>query len=461
MSSALMVRRRDPSRAHDCRHATHCAAMIPALVLMFLVGVNAFYVAAEYSVVGVGRVRAQRLVSERRRGARLVLSLVGEPRHLDRAITACQIGISVSSMVLGAYSQLVVAPALTPWLARVSGSSATAGLMAVVLTLLLFTGVQAVFGEQVPKSVAVRNAPRWALFTAAPLALSMALLTPAIVLLRGTAGAVLRLLRLPLLPERSLHSATEIDWMVAQSARAGAVGGDLRERLQNALRLASRRARDVMEPRVNVCAVPETISIADLRRTLQETGHTRLPVYRSSLDEIIGIVHAKDLISRDSGAAPPCLAELIRPVTLVAWSMNAITLIETMRARGAGLAVVVDERGGTAGIVTLEDVVERVLGEMKDEFGAAGPRLGKLPDGTLRLKGDEPVDEVNSRHGLDLEAREAHTIGGLVMERLTRVARPGDAVKVMGWRLEVERVHGRHIETVIVRPLAGPGGKAG
>ena len=434
--------------------------MTSALVLIFMVAVNAFYVAAEYAVVGVSRVRAQRLVSERRRGARFVLSLVDEPRHLDRAITACQIGISLSSMVLGAYSQLVVAPALTPWLAQLSGSTATAGPLAVLLTLLMVTGAQVVFGEQIPKTIAVRNPPRWSLWTAPTLALSMVMLTPIIALMRATAGVVLRLLRLPRLPERSLHSPTEIDWMVAQSARAGEVGGDLRERLQSALHLATRRARDVMEPRVNVRAVPQTISIENLQQTLQETGHTRLPVYRQSLDDIIGLVHAKDLICRDPAAPPPRLADLIRPVPLVAWSMNAIDLIETMRARGAGLAVVVDERGGTAGIVTLEDVVERVLGEMKDEFDAAGPRFGRLPDGTLRLKGDEPVDELNPRHDLGLETGEAYTLGGLVMERLNRVARPGDTVVVAGWRFEVERVHGRQIETVRAFPVNRPAGAA-
>ena len=431
--------------------------MIPILVISFLVAANAFFVAAEYAVVGVSRVRAQRLVSERRLGARLVLSLVGEPRRLDRAITACQIAISATSIVLGAYAQIVLAPAVSPWLARLGWSPAAAATMAVVLILLAVTGLQLVLGEQVPKSIAVRNPPRWALLTAHPLAASMVILAPFILLLRGTAGMVLRLLRLPLLPERSLHSATEINWMVAQSARAGQVGGDLRERLRNALGLARRRARDVMEPRVNVRAVPETISIGELQRTLQETGHTRLPVYRGSLDWIIGIVHAKDLLLHTGSEPPPRLADLIRPVPLVPWSMNAIELIETMRARGAGLAVVLDERGGTAGIVTLVDLVERVLGEMKDEFDAGGPRLGKLSDGKVRLKGDELVAEANARHNLGLEAREAHTIGGLLMEHLNRVARPGDAVEVAGWRLVVERAHGRHIETVVAEPVARPG----
>ena len=152
--------------------------MIPILVISFLVAANAFFVAAEYAVVGVSRVRAQRLVSERRLGARLVLSLVGEPRRLDRAITACQIAISATSIVLGAYAQIVLAPAVSPWLARLGWSPGAAATMAVVLILLAVTGLQLVLGEQVPKSIAVRYPPRWALLTAHPLAASMVILAP-------------------------------------------------------------------------------------------------------------------------------------------------------------------------------------------------------------------------------------------------------------------------------------------
>ncbi|MFQ5719433.1 MAG: hemolysin family protein [Acidobacteriota bacterium] len=432
--------------------------MSTLIVIVLLVAVNAFFVGAEYAVVGTGRIRAQRLARERRFGARLLLSLLAEPRHLDRAITACQIGISASSMVLGAYGELVFAPRLARWMDGLGASPAAVGPVSVVLILAGVTALQAIVGEQVPKSIAVRQPSRWARLAAAPVHLCLVLFAPFIWILRRTAALALGVLGLPALPEQSLHSATEIDWMVSRSARAGSVDADLRRRLGNALRLASRRAQDVMEPRVSVRAVPEGITRAELRSTFSETGFTRLPVHRGSLDRIIGLVHAKDLLVR-AGEDGDGIGDLVRPVPVVAWSTNAIDLIDTMRSRGATLAVVVDERGGTAGIVTIEDVIERVIGEIKDEFDATGPRLGHRPDGRIRLKADETLADINARHGLDLVAKEARTLGGLIMESLNRVARPGDRVDLASCRLVVERVHGRHIETVLVEPLRG--GRAG
>ncbi len=429
--------------------------LLAVLIVVFLVAVNAFYVTAEYAVVGVGRPRAARLRREGRAFAGLLESMVAEPRLMDRAITACQIGISASSLALGAYSQMALAPDLAPILAGWTGWSDLAAHTAAVVTILAGTsGLQIVLGEQVPKTMAVRDPAGWGLRTALPLKASMALFAVFISALTAMSNLILKLLRLPALPEHYLHSSTEIGWLVAQSARAGALRPEVGDRLHNALRFAGRTAMDMMVPRVRVRAVPDTISMDELRRVVREADHTRIPVYRDSLDAILGVIHAKDVLLRTRGGGPqPRPADLVRPIPLVPWSARALSLLETMRAEHAGMVVVLDEHGGTAGIVTLEDLVEEVFGEVEDEFDAAGPAIGRLPDGRLRLRAEDAIDWINATYGLRLRSDEARTVGGLLMEALNRVARPGDSIVSPGYRLEVERVSGRRIETVLAVPL--------
>jgi CBS domain containing-hemolysin-like protein len=429
--------------------------LVTLLIILLLVGVNALYVTAEYSVVGVGRARAKGLVRQGRRGARLLERIVSNPVRLDRSITACQIGISASSLALGAYTQVVLAPALAPVLARWAGwGDLAAGSAAVAVTLGLTSAFQIVFGEQVPKSVAVRDPGRWALATVLPLRISTAVFALFIAVLSGSANLLLRLFRLPVLPKHSLHSSTEIGWIVARSARAGSVKAGLQARVHNALQFAARTARDVMVPRVQVQAVSDDVSMAELRTTVREAAHTRLPVYHGSLDRVVGLIHSKDVLLRTGGQGPePVITELLRPVPMVPEGTRATLLLERMRAERAALAVILDEHGGTAGIVTLEDLVEELFGEVEDEFDGAGPAIGRLPDGRLRLRGEDPVARVNADFGLRIRPAEARTLGGYMMEALERVARPGDRVAVPGHLLMVERVSGKRVETVLAVPV--------
>jgi len=425
--------------------------LISFLVILFLVGVNALYVAAEYATVGVGRTRARSLVREGRPGGAALAKLTSNPVRLDRAITACQIGISASSLALGAYAQIILAPALAPWLASWGlWGEVTSDSLAVGVILAAVSSFQIIFGEQLPKSIVVRDPSRWALRVAPALRLSAWVFTPLIALLGGAAGFLLRLVGLPSRPGVRPHSSAEIGWIVTQSAHSGVLRADQSERLRNAIHFAERSARDVMVPRVQVKALPVTAPLAEIRSFITATGHSRIPIFGDHLDEILGVLHAKELLLRAGAPGPPpTLRELLRPLTMVPWSMRALPLLERMKVERSGMAVVLDEHGGTAGIVTVEDLVEEVLGEVEDEFDAAAPATGRLPDGRLRLRGEEALDWVNHRHGLRLTSEEARTVGGLVMEHLTRVARPGDIVHQGDIRLEVERVSGHRVVTVL------------
>jgi len=437
--------------------------LIAFLVIVFLVLVNALYVAAEYAAVGVGRTRARSMAREGLPGSAALAQLTSDPHRLDRAITACQVGISVSSLALGAYTQIALAPALAPWLAGWGlGSEVASRSLAVTVVLIATSSVQIVFGEQLPKSIVVCDPPRWALRVAPFLRLSTWVLTPLIAFLSGSAGLLLRLLALPSRPQARPHSSAEIGWIVTQSARLGVLRPDQSDRLRNAIHFAARTARDVMVPRVQVKALPVTASLAEIRAFITATGHSRIPVYREHLDDILGVLHAKELLLRAGGAGPvPSVEELLRPLPMVPWSMRALPLLERLKVEHAGLAVVLDEHGGTAGIVSLEDLVEEVLGEVEDEFDVAAPSTGALPDGRLRLRGEESLDWVNNHHGLHLASAEAHTLGGLIMEHLARVARPGDVVHQGEVRLEVERVSGRRVVTVLVTPVSKPSAEGG
>ncbi|MFQ5671271.1 MAG: hemolysin family protein [Acidobacteriota bacterium] len=433
--------------------------LLAFLIIAGLVAVNAVYVLAEYSIVGVGPARARRLSRQGRRGARLLEPMVVDAECRDRAITACQVGISASSLVLGAYAQQALSPALVPLLARWGdwGDLAARSVGAAVI-LGAVSSFQIVFGEQLPKSLAVRDSGRWARITAPILSVCSRLFSGFITVLNGTAGLILKGLRLPARPRRTLPSSTEIGWLVLQSARTGVLDEELGSRLHNVLRLATRTVRDVMVPRVTVVAVPETLPWEELVRRLRETDHARLPVHRGSLDEITGLVHAKDVFLRSrQRPAPAGWADLIRPVVVVPWSLGAGRLLGRMRAAQTTLAVVLDEHGGTAGIATLADVMDEVLGESEEDNDLEGRRLGQLPGGRIRVRAEESVEEVNTRFHLGLREGEAHTIGGLIMEVLERVARPGDEVQVAGWRLKVEGVHGHRIRTVLLKPAGGNG----
>jgi putative hemolysin len=425
---------------------------LPAAAL--LLAISAFFVGTEFAVVSLRRGRIRQLAQEGRLSARLLTPIVSGTRGLYRALAACQIGITGAGLLLGAVVQAWTARSLSPWLASLGGAHALAAQsLGLAAALAVVTFVQVLLAEMVPKSIALRDPMRWALAAAVPLRWTEAVFAGLIAVLNGFARVVLRLFGLRWEQARGPRSPAEIGLIVTESARVGAVRRELRDGIHNALRFATRTARDVMVPRVRVRGVPEGVSPEELQRILREADHTRLPVYRGSLDSIVGFVHAKEVLLKTIAGGPtPPLAELTRPVLSVPWSAKAGDLFDRMRMARATLAVVLDEHGGTEGVVTLEDLVEEVLGEVEDEFDRERVRPEMLADGRLVLRGEDTLIEVNDRFGLGLRSEAAHTLGGLVMERLGRIAQPGDRVIVGNALLRVERMAGRRIVTVIASP---------
>ena len=449
--------------------------------IALLIALNGLYVAAEFAAVSVRRSRVRQMAEEGNRFAGSLLPTLESASRLDQYIAACQVGITVSSLVLGAYGQATLGEALTPlfesWgeMQTLAAQSASAAVVLVGLTTL-----QMVLGELVPKSLALQYPTRLALLTVLPMRWSERLLAWFIAVLNGSGWVVLRLMGVEPKPHRHLHSAEEIKFLVAESREGGHLRPEEQRRLNQALGLTQRTARELMIPRTRVVAVDEEEGLDAALDVAAASPYTRLPVYRESIDRIVGVVHAKDLAaealaadarsaearaveagSADAGdraaearaaGAGAALATHIRPILAVHENVSADRVLALMREERGVMAVVVDDFGGTSGILTTEDILSELLGEIADEFKHPAGPPERLPDGRVRLPADMALYEAAAWVGARWEADDSDTVGGLVMERLGRVPDVGDTLVIDGVEVEVEATEGLAVRTVLVRP---------
>jgi CBS domain containing-hemolysin-like protein len=427
-------------------------ALVAILVCAALILVNAVYVAAEFAAVSVRRARIQQLASDGNVLASWLLPVLESPAALDRYISACQIGITLSSLVLGAYAQSTFAVWLTPYFASLGGlQNVTAQSTSIAVVLLLLTVCQVIFGELVPKSLALQHPTSTARYTLLAMLPSQWIYRPFIKWLNGTGLLLLRLAGASPQGHRHIHSPQEIELLIAESRDGGLLEPDEHRRLQRALRLNLRQAKQLMVPRTKIQALDIGTPLKEVITLVAQSPYSRLPVYRDSLDNIVGIVHTKDLVSwLVSDGANGSLASLIRPIASVHESVTADRILRELRERRAHQALVVDEFGGTAGLLTLEDVLAELVGDVGDEFKPADPVAEELSDGGVRLPGGMAVDDAATVLRTILET-EAATVGGLVTAALGHLPLAGETVRIGDHEFEVERVAEKAVETVIVR----------
>jgi CBS domain containing-hemolysin-like protein len=382
------------------------------------------------------------------------------PAKLDDYVAACQIGITASSLVLGFYGQRALRP---PVVEALGGAGLAAELgaasAATALVLLLLTALQLIFGELVPKSLALRFPERLALATTYPMLLSLRLFHPIIVLFNGSGALLLRLLGLSTAPAHAhIHSPEEIAALVAESAQGGVIDPFERQMIHNAFDLSQLVARQVMIPRNRVELADVDAAPEELLRRLATSPFSRIPVYEDNPDRILGIVHLKDLF-RLQVSGRGSVAEVVRPTPFVPETLPVADLWALLNRGQHYLAVVIDEYGGTAGIVTQEDLLEEIVGEVQDEFDIESDPIVRPPKGPPLVRGDLLVSEVNDALGIALPTTDADTLGGLIMHHLGRTAQPGDEVVVADVRLHVVALRGHSIERVAVSRVgaAGPG----
>lgn len=428
--------------------------LIVTVVIIALVLINALYVAAEFSAVGIRRSRLEELANRGNRTALLLMPVLRDPAALDRYVAACQIGITLSSLVLGAYGQATIAGPLALRLSawtRLDAPSAES--VAVTAVLVALTVLQVVLGELVPKSIALQYPTRTALLAARPMRWSLWILRWFIDFLNGSGVAVLRWLGMPAAgSHRHIHSPDELELLIAESRDGGLLEPDEHERLQQALRLSRRSARELMVPRTEVVALDLQWPSARMLDTVIASPYTRLPVYDGTIDRVLGVVHARDVaMSFAKTRGLDAVRELLRAVPAVPESMAADEVLRTLRDQRAHQALVVDEYGGLAGLITLQDVVSELLGEVRDEFQPVVRSPQRLPDGRVRLSGQLAL--VDSPDWLVARWRsDAHTVAGHVIRVLKRLPRQGERVTVNGVDTEIERVEGRVPISLIVSP---------
>jgi CBS domain containing-hemolysin-like protein len=422
-------------------------------VILLLIAVTAFYVAAEFGAVGVRRSRLRRLCEDGNAIASLLLPVVEDPRRLNRFIAASQVGITLSGMALGAYAEAVISPVVAPLIARVSPVAPNNGdSLASAIVLISLTTLSVIVGEMVPKTVALRYPTEVALLTTRPMVWSARAFAWFIVILDRSAALLRWVIRVPTATHRHVHSPEEIGLMIAESRDGGLLEPQEQVRLHRALRLGLRDARQLMVPRARLAAIDVVTPLADVLRVVATSPYSRLPVFRQSLDTIIGILHTKHVVTHflERGRTGT-LAALVRPVLRVPDTMPADRLLGFLREKRSHQALVVDSSDAVIGMITLEDVLGELLGSVPDEFKA--PRLLpiRLTDGRVRLPGDLPLERAR----VWLEGAwpaEDLAVADFVVREAGRLPESGETIEVRGLEVEIESVENERILSLIVRP---------
>jgi putative hemolysin len=415
-------------------------------VILALVAANGVFSGAEIAIISVRRTRLAQLVEAGRPSARAALRLRAEP---VRFLATVQIGVTVVGATAAAFGGASLAARFAPYLARLPGLARHADAIALALVVAIVSSLSLVFGELVPKSLALRSSDRYALLVAPPLLALSSLARPIVWLLTAASNLVLRPFGDRTTFAEARLSAEEIELLVDEAGRAGALDGSTAEIASRALAFRDLTARDVMVPRSRIAALPRDAPPEELRRLLLEEGRARMPVYDGTLDDIIGYVIAQDLAAMAWERQLIVLADLVRPVFFVPESAKAVHVLREMQRRRTQLAIAVDERGGVSGLLTLEDLVEELVGEIVGEREEPEALFQREPGGTALVRGDAPVREVNRALDLDLPEGEGFTtiagvclaIAGDVPERGTRLrARDGTQLEIVEASTRVVRL---------------------
>jgi len=429
----------------------------PLLVVFLLLLFSALYVAAEFSAVSVRRARVRQRAEQGNALAARLLHVLEDPRRLDRYISASQVGITITSLAVGAFAQATLAVGLIPVVRSLAGLSlAAAASVSTVLVLLVLTGMQMVLAELVPKYLALAKPTQVALFTVLPMKWSLVAFSPFLTFLNGSAVLVLRLFGIAEPASRHIHSPEEIDLLFVESREGGLLEPDEQRRLRRALQLGILRARHLMVPRNQIAALEVSTPLEEVIRIVAESPYTRLPVYRGDVDDVVGVLHTRDLFVRALTGRIDSIEPLLRPILQVPESVTADQLLARMREGHTHQAVLLDEFGGVSGLVTLDDVLTEVMGEVGDELKGDEPGPEKLDDGRVRLPGWLRLDEAVPWIGAYLEG-ESDTLGGRVTEELGHVPAVGERVEIEGIAFEVESVAHHAVAWVVATPRPDPG----
>jgi CBS domain containing-hemolysin-like protein len=438
---------------NHCRKGGKMSLLFPLIVIIFLILLNGLFVAAEFAIIGVRPSRLEQLSAEGNETAREVHTILRNPGRVDRYIATAQLGITLASLGLGMYAEpqiahLIEGP-LESWFHLEEALLHTIGF---ILALSIITYLHVVVGEMVPKSLALQSSEKTVLALNGPMTLFRKVFLIPVRVLNWIGLLVLRLFRVPPPAHGAGFSAEELELIVSESHAGGLLNEQEQEMVANVFDFSKRRVAEVMTPRTRISAIPITTTEQQLLDLLEEPFYNRLPVYKGSVDSIIGILHIKDFIRQQNTGTPFDLRALLRQVPFVPETLLIKQLLAVFRLQNPQIAIVVDEHGGTVGLVTLEDLIEEVFGEVRDEFDPPEEQpLVEVAPGELLARGDVIIDEIQDYVNLGDHEHDVYTIGGLVTAELGHLGVVGEEVVIGDARILVEAVDGLSIQRVSIR----------
>ena len=444
--------------------------LLRVFVILLLVAVNAFFAAAEFALVSVRETRIQQLIEAHRAGARTVLKL---HQQLSRVVNGVQLGITVTSLTLGWLGEPVLARLFEGWIGSVPYALIYAHAIAVTVAFVMITSLHVILGELVPKSLALQRAERVALAVAAPMDVFLTVTRPLTIGMSGAAGFVLRAFGTRDVRHGSVHSPDELKLIVTNAHHSGQLSPAQEEMLLNALELDDITARQVMVPRTRIFSLPSDLNMDEALSRVVDEQHSRVPVYdpQRGPEHIIGVLYAKDLmrwtrLRLSPSAAPPAalriaqmkIGQIMHDVLVVPETKSLLDLLIEFQKRKRHLAVVVDEFGSTAGVISVEDVLEQLVGELEDEFDVASTQpVVTDVNAPLVLDGAVNIRDLEAQYELKLPQDEGfETLAGFLLSRLQKMPAGGEAFDYEGRRFVVEKMDGHRIATVRIEPVPVP-----
>jgi len=420
------------------------------LAAIVLVGLNGFFVAAEFALV---RVRESRIVQLEQEGSARAGVVHDTLRDLDSYLSVCQVGITVASLALGWVGEPAVSRLIEPVLASFGvGSDRVVTVVSVIMGFTVITYAHLVFGEQAPKYFSIQRAERVALWISRPLTISRLLLRPVVWVVNASTNFILRPWGIRLGEEMEAHSEEELRIMITSSTASGVLDPEEREYLNNVFDFGDRVAREIMVPRPDIEALPSDAPLAELAERAAFGRYTRYPVYEGELDNILGAVHVKDLF-RAAGEDPKGfdIRGVIRECLVVPENKPIEQILREFQTRKLQMAIVIDEWGSVEGLITIEDVLEEIVGEIQDEFDEGEAAIEPIGEGLFAVDGRIPITDVNEHFNLDLPHEDFETIGGYVLGSLGRPPEAGDSVEADGATLHVKSVDGQRVSMLTLR----------
>ncbi len=431
--------------------------LVELLAIALLVLISGIFVAGEIALVSIRRSRVEQLVDEGARGARRVRHLVDDP---GRFLAVVQLVVTFVGFLASAFAAVSLVDGLKTSLEGIGVGSDAAGALSLVIVTVILSLFTIVFGELVPKTLGLAHPERIALMLARPIDFLGWVLGPIVALLTGITRQITRLFGADVARE-AVITAEELRLIVERGGEQGVLEAEEEQMIQAVIELGDRRLHEVMVPRVEMVGLPADATLDQAIDAIIAEGHSRIPVYEESVDEIVGILYAKDLLPflKPSAAERPAVRSLLRPPVFVPESMSIDDLLHELQRRKVHIAIVLDEYGGTAGLVTIEDLLEEIVGEIQDEYDSEEPATVILSDTEARVDGLVSIEELGDLFDLELELDdedEYDTVGGLIFHRLGDVPKPGDRVRIDGLTLTVESTDGRRVSKVLaVREPSG------